>query len=144
MDVMTTILAPFMAKVEKTEDCWLWRGSILRNGYGQFYSGGPYLAHRYSYEVHKGPIPNGLVIDHLCRVRHCVNPDHLEAVTQSINLLRGKTLNASEVTRMFCPSGHPYSETNTRIYRGRRHCKACEAPRMRRYRMRQAILRSTA
>ena len=144
MDAMTTILGPFMAKVEEIAGCWIWRGSILRNGYGQFYSGGPHLAHRYSYELHKGPIPKGLVIDHLCRVRRCVNPDHLEAVTQSINLLRGETLNASEVTRMVCPSGHPYNETNTRIYRGRRFCKACEAPKTRRYRARQATLRSTA
>jgi hypothetical protein len=78
------------AKVEKTEGCWLWTAAISPNGYGKFMvSGRPVNAHRLVYQLTVGPIPDGLDLDHLCRVRHCVNPDHLEPVTRSENLLRG-------------------------------------------------------
>lgn len=77
----------FWGKVKKGPDCWIWQGTILSNGYGIFsISSTPYnrqLAHRYSYILHKGPIENH--IDHLCRVRNCVNPAHLEDVTQAEN-----------------------------------------------------------
>ncbi len=98
--------ARFWSKVNKTTDCWLWTGTILkssvqsRNGYGLFHprqrEGSPNLvyAHRYAYEAIKGPIPAGLQIDHLCRVHNCVNPDHLEAVTQLENMRRGREARA--------------------------------------------------
>ena len=73
--------------------CWLWTGARTANGYGTMSAGGRYgatlLAHRLAYEWYRGAIPDGLQIDHLCRVRHCVNPWHLEAVTQEVNLKRG-------------------------------------------------------
>lgn len=73
--------------------CWIWKGPVAPNGYGQMPSRaneyGERLAHRASYRFHVGPIPDGLEIDHLCRVRCCVNPAHLEAVTHSVNILRG-------------------------------------------------------
>lgn len=70
--------------------CWVWQMKIGNNGYGHISVGGrDRLAHRYYYELHKEPIPAGLSIDHLCRVRHCVNPDHLEAVPMHINQRRG-------------------------------------------------------
>lgn len=71
----------------KTDTCWLWTGTVANTGYGHIYrKGGPVVgAHRLSYEVHVDPIPEGLTIDHLCRVPLCVNPDHLEPVTQSEN-----------------------------------------------------------
>lgn len=127
----------FYAKIKRSDKCWEWTASILANGYGQFHAPSTTLAHRFSYELHKGPIPDGLVIDHLCRNRRCVNPEHLEAVPQRVNLLRGETLNASEVMRSTCPSGHPYDVANTRLYRGRRVCKSCEAPKSARHRARQ-------
>lgn len=80
----------FEVKVNRTDSCWIWSGAIHGNGYGVFrWNGRNGQAHRFSYEAHKGAIPVGLVIDHLCRVRNCVNPDHLEAVTQGENLRRG-------------------------------------------------------
>jgi hypothetical protein len=78
----------FWERVEKTGGCWLWTGSRNGGGYGNYGGKG---AHRYAYELLKAPIPPGLVIDHLCRVRHCVNPDHMEPVTQSVNCRRGDT-----------------------------------------------------
>jgi hypothetical protein len=79
----------FFAKVEKTETCWLWAGCIpKRTGYGAFYSGsehGRVTAHRWSYEYCYGPIPEGMQIDHICRVRACVNPQHLRVVTNKQN-----------------------------------------------------------
>ena len=83
-------LARFDAKHTKYENgCWLWTGGIQPKGYGTFrFRGKHYLAHRAAYEMFVGPIPDGLEIDHTCCVRHCVNPDHLEPVTPSENVLR--------------------------------------------------------
>jgi len=81
----------FDAKVQRTATCWLWIGATNQKGYGTFWSGDVRTgAHRWSYEYHVGPIPVGLEIDHLCRVRHCVNPAHLEAVTHAENLRRAR------------------------------------------------------
>jgi len=73
-------------------ECWLWIGAITKNGYGNFWLTdvkSNVFAHRWAYERLRGPIPTGLVIDHLCRVRHCVNPEHMEPVTIRVNSLRG-------------------------------------------------------
>lgn len=81
----------FLDKVEATLLCWHWRGALSSQGYGVFYlSRGRYcLAHRFSYETFVGPIPLGLVLDHLCRDRACVNPEHVEPVTNAENIRRG-------------------------------------------------------
>ena len=79
----------FWRKVKKTDTCWLWTGTLSNLGYGQFYpSGKPMLAHRYSFEHFKGPVPEDLELDHLCSTRNCVNPEHLEPVTHQENCLR--------------------------------------------------------
>ena len=79
----------FWEKVDKSGDCWLWTGAIT-NGYGVIHSGATHVfAHRAAYEMSVQPIPEGLVIDHLCRVPRCVNPSHLEAVTHAENVRRG-------------------------------------------------------
>jgi len=83
------VLDRFEKFINKTDTCWLWLGHKAGNGYGTFKMDyRKRLAHRLAYEFYVGAIPKGLVIDHLCRVRHCVNPDHLEAVTHAENLLR--------------------------------------------------------
>lgn len=88
-------LRRFLSHVEKTDSCWLWGARINhKTGYGAFRAGHRgsrmLLAHRWSYEHFAGPIPEGLVVDHLCSVRHCVNPAHLEVVTQRENLRRSR------------------------------------------------------
>jgi hypothetical protein len=108
--------------------CWHWTGSITASGYGQVWFGahGRAFAHRASYETFIGPIPTGLQIDHLCRVRHCVNPDHLEPVTQRVNILRGVSFAADQARRTHCPAGHAYDGDNlvTSTDRGK-HCRYC-------------------
>ena len=82
----------FWSKVNKTDTCWLWMAGGNGSGYGKFYvhKGKRVYAHRYSYEIHKGEIPKGYEVDHLCKVVSCVNPDHLEAVTPHMNSVRGR------------------------------------------------------
>jgi len=111
-------------------DCWPWTGYIMPNGYGKLTVQGrrSNLAHRLAYETFVGPIPAGLDLDHLCRVRHCVNPDHLEPVTRSENLRRSPLPNnggAFHRSKTHCPQGHPYDRENTRWYRNERTCKTC-------------------
>lgn len=125
----------FWSKVEKTDGCWLWTGSRSTGGYGYFYLNGRNSpAHRVAYEMLVGPIPAGLQIDHLCRVRNCVNPAHLEPVTQRENLLRGETVTARSASRTHCPQGHPYDAENTSVRKtGKRDCRTCHREQGRRY-----------
>lgn len=118
----------FWAKVEVHDTCWLWTGWCVATGYGRF---GPWgksrlvSAHRTAYEALVGSIPTGLEIDHLCRVRNCVNPDHLEPVTRTENMRRSDLATGIRSARTHCPSGHPYDEANTVRYCGRRYCRSC-------------------
>lgn len=125
-----TTLERCMRLTEITEDgCWLWKGTISTNGYGRFaVNGTTRPAHRIIYEILVGPIPEGLTIDHLCRVRHCVRPDHLEPVTQYVNQSRGTSPVSINTNKTHCKRGHPFSEANTRWVRGKyRVCRACDA-----------------
>jgi hypothetical protein len=107
--------------------CWIWQRALDRSGYGGFRAGDRiYRAHRYGYELMVGPIPEGLQIDHLCRVRACVNPAHLEPVTSRENSLRGDTFLARSLGRTKCAEGHPFDDVNTyRSPDGRRVCRIC-------------------
>jgi hypothetical protein len=108
----------FWRHVQKTGSCWLWTGTTAAHGYGQMRRGGRTLpAHRVSYELLVGPIPPGLHIDHLCRVRACVNPAHLEAVTQKENNRR------AHAVRKICRHGHPLDGVRPNGYRYCRECK---------------------
>lgn len=126
---------------EPNTGCWLWMGVVGNHGYGVVsFTRKPKtlwaLAHRLSYEEFIGPIPKGLHIDHLCRVRCCINPQHLEPVTCAENLRRGivtteaarKVMLANKAAnpKTHCPHGHEFTVENTRIYKGHRHCRACQ------------------
>lgn len=123
---------------EALSGCWLWAGAWDNKGYGIFSSQGKSLrAHRVSYEQHKGPIPEGLQIDHLCRVHCCVNPDHLEAVTPKENTLRGFGHTAVNAKKTHCPKGHPYAGENLALYGHARCCKICLHAREKRFRQKR-------
>lgn len=123
----------FWAKVNKTESCWLWTGALYSNGYGHFrvqlHSGLSPLAHRWAYMQLVGLIPEGLELDHLCRVRNCVNPAHLEPVIHRENQRRGEGACAIHARKTHCPQGHPYDETNTSVSGGKRYCRTCKRTR---------------
>lgn len=110
-------------------ECWIWLRGIAPNGYGQItIKRVPYLAHRLVYETAVGPIPSGLELDHLCRVRRCVNPNHLEPVTHLENMLRGAGLVAIAAAKTHCPQGHPLAHPNLHpsfLRRGHRRCLIC-------------------
>ena len=99
----------FLTRINRDEnECWLWTGRLHKLGYSVIWVNGKDMAgHRYSYELHKGPIPEGLSLDHLCRIRHCVNPDHLEAVTHKENVYRGFSPAAINARKKLCKNGHP-------------------------------------
>lgn len=113
---------------ERGPGCWLWQGNIGSGGYGRVWygRGRQFRAHRVAYELAYGPVPEGLVLDHLCRTRRCVRPDHLEAVSQRINNLRGVGLAAERARVTECVAGHALVGDNVyRPGRGTRDCRAC-------------------
>lgn len=134
----------FWAKVADPDakGCWLWQGSTS-DGYGLFAVGGKTnLAHRYSYAHLIGPIPEGLTLDHLCRVRACVNPAHLEPVTRGENVLRGTGCVAQNARKTHCLNGHPLDGENLlrhEIKRGHRRCRICRCADQRLYKQRKKL-----
>ena len=122
------------------DSCWEWTGSQDKLGYGRvYYNGKGDRAYRVFYEMIVGPIPEGLVIDHLCRNPPCVNPDHLEPVTTRENLSRGDPTRYNRI-KTECPSGHPYDKENTynRPDGRGRQCKICMRTHTANWRRRQS------
>lgn len=121
------MLVKLLSKVAVTDSCWEWLGYVSHNGYGRIRVGKNILySHRVSYEVFVGAIPKGKTIDHLCRNRGCVNPEHLEAVGLRENILRGCNPAAINARKTHCIRGHPLDGENVRGIVGDRHCKTCE------------------
>lgn len=117
-----------IAKITTHADCWLWTGGKDHKGYGQIKIDGKQArAHRASFEFFRGAIPEGKQLDHLCRNRACIRPDHLEPVTPRENTLRGHTIAAAQAALTQCPRGHRYDGSNLRLsnHGRRRHCRAC-------------------
>lgn len=117
----------FWAKViVRPWDCWEWTASLRKDGYGRFaLNGGPQLSHLVAYRFLVGSVPEGLKLDHLCRNRKCVNPEHLEPVTDKENVRRGDGLAAINARKVACPNGHPLEEGNLYVSAGKRRCKVC-------------------
>lgn len=140
----------FNSFIKTINDCWIWQGSVSIQGYGRFrYNGKSMQAHRASLLLNGIKLVEGLEVDHLCRNRKCVNPQHLEQVTRLVNVQRG---NASAVrkeywaTRTHCARGHEYTDENTRRdNRGYRACKRChrEDAQLARERSKQLIIEGT-
>lgn len=120
--------ARFAVKWEHTDaGCWRWTAALDVHGYGRFNLGGMRLAHRVSYEAAVGPIPVGLDLDHLCRNRWCVNPEHLEAVTRSMNLARSPLMGAARSAMTHCKRGHDLVAGDVRRKKdGARVCRECQ------------------
>lgn len=120
----------FIAKVHIGPEtgCWEWIASRSRKGYGHFWDGERDAgAHRFSYELLIGPIPDGLTLDHLCRNPGCANPWHAEPVTGRVNTLRGTSFSAVNAAKTQCINGHPFSGANLRTTtKGYRRCRACD------------------
>lgn len=128
--VEKTLAQRFAEKVKlgaQAKDCWEWTARRDTGGYGVLKSGRKNRrAHRISYEMFVGPIPEGLQLDHLCRVRHCVNPEHLEPVTLRVNSLRSNGVSAANAKKTHCKRGHPFSGENLLVTKkGTRQCRAC-------------------
>lgn len=134
-------------KIERT--CWVWQGKLY-NGYSfiNYNSNGTnrtVAAHRLSYELFVGKIPEGLVLDHLCRNRACINPLHLEPVTNGENVLRGEGPPAKNARKTHCHKGHPFNEENTYVKvfpdgKSSRWCKRCKMYRTRKDKINKGVI----
>lgn len=125
-----TLRERFERFVMRGPECWFWSGHIDKHGYAQISKGdrasGVTRAARVAYELYRGPIPEGMQPDHLCRNRECVNPWHLELVTSRENTLRGEGVSAQNARKTHCKNGHAFDEANTyHPKKGGRACRAC-------------------
>lgn len=125
----------FWRLVDKGDGCWLWLGHVGPAGYGTFrFDGDTDLSHRIAYRLLVGEIPGGHHLDHLCRIRRCVNPRHLEPVLPAENNRRSESPSALNARKTHCVHGHEFSLDNTARVRGMRVCRTCRAERLQRYR----------
>lgn len=117
----------FMNKVHKDDnDCWIWKGYIDKDGYGTFsYRSKEMRAHRWSYMHFVGSLDNNLTIDHICNVRACVNPKHLQQIPIKDNILRGSGPSARNAKKTHCRHGHAFADNNVVHDKKQRRCREC-------------------
>lgn len=123
------------AKTKRSESgCLEWQGCLSASGYGRIgIEKKTFRVHRVAWEMVRGPIPEGMVIDHLCRNKKCCDPEHLEVVTQKENVRRGNS-GKRNAEKTHCIHGHPFDEVNTYVSKtGSRQCLACTKARNREY-----------
>jgi len=124
-------------------DCWHWTAGVDDKGYGQVNVGGrPVKAHIVMWRLYRGAVPEGLTLDHLCRVITCVNPEHLEPVTRAENTRRQLgAIGHPNAAKTHCPNGHPYDSDNPRTLADGRHrvCRICRMKSNREYRARKRV-----
>lgn len=133
-------LSRFFNKVNKTNTCWIWTASKNEKGYGLFrFNEKTSKAHRVSYIIEYGNIIDNLVIDHLCKNRDCVNPKHLDLVSQAENISRGLSgkINNAQLKKTTCPKGHEYDNVNNQ---GHRICNKCHVIRQQKYRLSKSAI----
>lgn len=132
----TPILDRLADKFTVGDGCWEWTAAKDADSYGTFgVNNRGRLSHRIIYELLVGPIGEGLTLDHLCRVRHCVRPDHLEPVTNRENILRGESNAAVNARKTECPYGHRYDEGHVYVRpNGGRECRTCSRIRLQEWR----------
>lgn len=119
----STRVRRMLSRIEKKRGCWLYRG-ITKQGYAIVRQRKVYrTAHRVFYELIKGPVPRGKILDHLCRNRRCVNPKHLEPVTHRVNILRGQGAGARNFRKTHCKWGHPFRHRFPGS--GYKYCRIC-------------------
>lgn len=118
-----------------SDECRLWNGGLTKDGYGRFsINCQEWLAHRYAFFLKYGTLDPQKEIDHKCKVRRCVNPDHLEEVTSKVNVMRGDTIASRGAKKTHCDRGHPFDQENTYTKKnGTRQCKECGRENARRY-----------
>lgn len=129
---MLTLEERFFSKVApaSADECWLWTARLDEYGYGVFtVNSRPRRAHRIAWTILRGYLPDELTIDHLCRVRNCVNPYHMDPVTSRVNTMRAK----GTIGRTTCINGHPYTEGSVYVNRGIKYCRKCGSEHNKRY-----------
>lgn len=141
--VLQALPARIASKISVDESgCWMWNAYRNQLGYGTVrFDGRKWLAHRVTFTLLVGPIPEGLVLDHLCRNRGCVNPDHLRPCTQRENTHApgSESIAVAHAARTHCPRGHAYAGRNLYVNpQGSRECRTCNGENTRRYRQRKA------
>ncbi len=133
--------AKFFGRLTQVDECWEWTGARTTGGYGHFYESktSHHYAHRWSWEFFHGPIPEGLVVDHLCFNRACVNPEHLSPVSSAVNTRRRRGARMSGDQLSHCVNDHEFTEANTYISpKGWRGCRTCRTEAVRRHVARKA------
>lgn len=127
MKINTLLKNILFVKKDSKSQCYNWTSFVRRDGYGVIWIKNKNIpVHRFFYELLVDTIPKGFVLDHLCRNRKCVNPDHMEVVTDKINILRGVGITAINSKKTHCIRGHPFSGDNLKLFpNGWRGCKIC-------------------